>query len=387
MRRKMEGRGVISMNWFKRIYTGLLMLALLTAAAGGTVSAEGEYTYTVKLYPGNQGKLTENGIQISPGRTASITPVFDESDRTVIAYMEISGINPDEDVLYIDPHAAVEVTDRTYIEKGVKRAGRNNENAEDVAATGSVDRDMDYVIGYGTRNENPVTYVVKYQDADGNTLLPEDEYEGNPGDRQYVSARYVEGYLPQAYNLVKTLSKDSSENVFTFIYTVVDTGTAGEDGGTGTGETGTAGGTGTTGQTGTGGTSTAGQTGTGGTGAAGQTGTGGTGTAGQTGTDTGTAGAEDQAEGADENAGINLPDEEVPQDDGPDDLIDLDDEEVPLANMSPERTGGTVISYLPIYIGIGAVAVLALIGAAIYLRKRKRVPVQELIYRHPDDEK
>ncbi len=45
-----------------------------------------------------------------------------------------------------------------------------------------------------------VAYTVNYQDAAGNALLESDTYYGNPGERQYVSSRYVDGYVPQALN-------------------------------------------------------------------------------------------------------------------------------------------------------------------------------------------
>jgi len=51
----------------------------------------------------------------------------------------------------------------------------------------------------------------------------------------------------------------------------------------------------------------------------------------------------------------------------------LDDGEVPLANLDGGHSG-KVMGYLPIYIGIGAVAVLALAGTAVYLKKRRKAP-------------
>ena len=71
-------------------------------------------------------------------------------------------------------------------------------------------------VAYGIKGDM-VAYTVNYQDAAGNALLESDTYYGNPGERQYVSSRYVDGYVPQALNLVKTLSVNEAENVFTFI--------------------------------------------------------------------------------------------------------------------------------------------------------------------------
>lgn len=61
-----------------------------------------------------------------------------------------------------------------------------------------------------------------------------------------------------------------------------------------------------------------------------------------------------------------MPEEETPQD-----LVDLDDEEVPMANVQEDRPG-TVKSYLPIYIGIGVAALVILAAVAIYLNKRRK---------------
>ncbi len=76
-----------------------------------------------------------------------------------------------------------------------------------------------------------VAYTVNYLDADGNRLLASDTYYGVVGERQYVSARYVDGYQPQALNLVKTLSGNEAENVFDFQYSQAQAG-GGAAGGT-----------------------------------------------------------------------------------------------------------------------------------------------------------
>lgn len=65
---------------------------------------------------------------------------------------------------------------------------------------------------------------------------------------------------------------------------------------------------------------------------------------------------------------MGVPDEDVPLSDN---LRDLDDEDVPLAGAGGEQAG-VVIGYLPVYVGIGAVAVSALLLTAVYLKKRQR---------------
>lgn len=51
--------------------------------------------------------------------------------------------------------------------------------------------------------------------------------------RQYVSSRYIEGYVPQALNMVMTLSANEAENIFTFEYDWPSTEGGGTGGGAG----------------------------------------------------------------------------------------------------------------------------------------------------------
>ena len=181
-----------------------------------------------------------------------------------------------------------------------------------------------------------VAYTVNYLDADGNRLLASDTYYGVVGERQYVSARYVDGYQPQALNLVKTLSGNEAENVFDFQYSQAQAG-GGAAGGTTVKE----------------GTVTIIET----EGPVTDEGV----------TDAGAAGAGD-AGGAVGGDLMGVPDEDVPLSDN---LRDLDDEDVPLAGAGGEQAG-VVMGYLPVYVGIGAVAVSALLLTAVYLKKRQR---------------
>lgn len=351
------------MKGLKRVRIGLLVMAMLVALLPQTAfAAEEEYTYTVRLYAGNQGALTGEGIDVPSGADVAF-----DGERIVIRGLKYG------DIVYIVYQDAVTVTDDRYYARGVRRSGRDNSEATE--SSFAVASDRDYVIAYGVKGDM-VAYTVNYVDGSGRSLLASDTYYGVVGERQYVSARYVDGYQPQALNLVKTLSANEAENVFDFQYARVQSG--------GTGNGGTAGGgTGSTGTTGDG---------TVGTGTVGG-GTGGTGTIGA-GDDAGVvegeigegvgiplpegaggvaAGAEDDAD-----AGIGgavggdltaVPDEQTPTD-----LMDLDDEDVPLDNMKLRQSAGTVLGYLPIYGAIVLVAMAALVVMAVYLRKR-RIPM------------
>lgn len=341
------------MKWLKCIRAGLLALsaaALIIGQGQTAYAAEEEYTYTVRLYAGNLGELTGEGLEI---QSASAS-VASKEDQVVI-----SNLRYGDTVRIIYQEAAASKDERYYV-KGVRRSGRDNSEAE--APTFNVACDRDYVVAYGVSGDL-VGYRVDYLDADGNTLMASDTYYGNAGERQYVSSRYIDGYQPQALNLVKTLSANESENVFEFRYTPVPTGTTAPAAPTAPTETTTT----TTTVTAPATPATPATPGT----------TTPTAPAAPAETDTepedADEGEEDQDEGIGGDAGVVVPDEEVPQAERPDQMQDLDDDEVPLANLD-QNQNSRVMGYLPVYIGIGVAAALALAGTAIYLKKRRKAP-------------
>ena len=338
------------MKRFKKISVSLLVLALIMVVNSRPIfAADEEYTYTVRLYAGNQGALNNGGISVN-SRSASISSKGD--------CIEVSGLKYG-DMVYIRPQDAANVTDERYYVRGVRRSGRDNAEAESPAFYVACDRD--YVVAYGVKGDM-AAYTVHYQDEEGNTLQKSDTYYGNIGERQYVSSRYIEGYQPRSLNMVKTLSANAAENVFTFRYTRVDAGGTQTPGGTTPPPAAPAAPGGTTTTTTT--TTTAGGGGTPGAADAGD--------AAAPGADAGAdAGAEDAGDGEalpGGDAGVNLPDEEVPLDQQ--ELEDLDDGEVPTSDVKLEQ--GTVMGYLPVYIGIGVAAASALAASAFYLHRRRK---------------
>ena len=352
------------MRWLKNKGICFLVLAFMVMLNGLTVSAaEEEYTYTVRLYAGNQGRLLGGGVDVS-SESAGIS--FTDG------YLVIEGLKYG-DTVYIRPQAAAEVTDERYYVRGVRRSGRDNSEAE--APTFRVASDRDYVMAYGIRG-NMAAYTVHYVDGDGRTLMESDTYYGNIGERQYVSSRYIDGYQPRVLNMVKTLSANTEENVFTFEYERI-AGPSGGGGGTGE-ETpapapggGTGAGTGTAGEA-AGGAGAA-DAGAGGAGAGGAAGAAGAGAGAAADAGAGGAGAEAAAAdaGADAPVGgdVNMPDEDVPLDGG-ENLRDLDDEDVPLADLRADQQWR--MGYLPAYAGIGLAALIILTVAAVYLKKKHK---------------
>lgn len=328
------------MKHLKSIRSCLLILSVMIAALGKTaLAAEEEYTYTVRVYAGNQGVVSENGITVPAGASMSCNG----------NQVEITGLKYGEKV-YITVQDMASAEDERYYVKGLRKAGRDNSEAENVSSAFDVEGDRDYVIAYGIKGDM-VSYTINYVDGQGNALLESDTYYGNPGERQYVSARYVDGYQPQAYNLVKTLSSNTAENVFNFEYTPVTT-PAPEATGT---ETATAGGAGA-------------------------------GTTGGAAAPAGDAGTADAGPAAPADAGqqevVPVEDDQTPQD-----LVDLDEDQTPLANQNlDDERPGTRMGYLPVYVGIGAAAAAALILAAVYLKKRRRTSVRvDDVPKLPDD--
>lgn len=294
-----------------KVIKGLLSVLVLTGVlAQGVLAAEPEepseehpYTYSVTLSAGKQG-------------------TFADGDRIVREELKYG------DYVNFDWRDQLTLKDDKYYAKGIRRSGEDNSNSfitDQVQVTG----DEDYVVAYGVLGDM-VAYTVQYLDENGNELAPSKTYYGSVGDRPVVAFQYIEGYLPQAYNLTKTLSENEADNVFPFEYapaSEIRNVTVTVDGGTTVVTTPAAG--------------------------------------------TGTA----QQGAADENAGgnaegdtVEVEDEEVPRD-----LVDLDEEEVPLAKGELEEDTIRETSVMPIVVGslIALLAVAGIVGMVIYYKKKK----------------
>lgn len=335
------------MKKWKRLLVSLLTVSMTLGASTMSVMADDTtpYTYKVTLSAGNKGTINgQNKIEQTNIASGS-TVTFNLND--------------------------IQVTDDKYYVKGIRLSGRDN-NETLAAPSFTVDKDADYVVAYGIKG-NMVAYTVNYQDASGKSLAESQTFYGNIGDKPVVAYRYIENYIPDALALTKTLSDNESENVFTFTYTpgatdrIVETtttvtttvpGTA-----TPTGAAGTTGATGTTGASaGTGTGTTAGGTAAGGTTAGGTT-AGGTTTGGTAGGTTTDNNSQDTT--AKDKDTATSEDEQTPKS-----LVDLDDEDTPKGNIdAKDKTSKT-----PIAAGIGiiVVAVAALAGLIVFLKKRAK---------------
>lgn len=330
------------MKKWKRLLVSLLTVSMTLGASTMSVMADDTtpYTYKVTLSAGNKGTINgQNKIEQTNIASGS-TVTFNLND--------------------------IQVTDDKYYVKGIRLSGRDN-NETLAAPSFTVDKDADYVVAYGIKG-NMVAYTVNYQDASGKSLAESQTFYGNIGDKPVVAYRYIENYIPDALALTKTLSDNESENVFTFTYTpgatdrIVETTTTVTTTVPGTATP--AGVAGTTGATGT--TGAAAGTGTGTT--AGGTAAGGT-TAGGT-TTGGTAGGTTNADNSQDTTAKDKDTATSEDEQTPKSLVDLDDEDTPKGNIdAKDKTSKT-----PIAAGIGiiVVAVAALAGLIVFLKKRAK---------------
>lgn len=211
------------------------LLPILTAfclmlSSGFTSFAAEAYTYTVTISAGDQGTLQiDDGVSVSVEGGGDYEISCSEDGKTVT----ITGLTLENRVRFLNS-AAVLGNDSKYYVKGIRKGGRDNVDLSSFR----VERDQDYVVAYGIKG-NMVQYTVNYVDIYGNALYPSQTYYGNVGDKPVTAYLYVEGYLPQAYNLTGTLQSDASKNVFTFVYSeiVIETPGGGTTGGGTTGGT------------------------------------------------------------------------------------------------------------------------------------------------------
>ena len=329
------------LKW-KKLFVSLLSVSVIAGIGAAPVMAAQTttpYTYKVTLSAGNKGTIKGQQKVEETDLAAGSTVTFNLND--------------------------IQVTDEKYYVKGIRLSGRDNSEAL-AAPAFVVDSDADYVVAYGIKG-NMVAYTVNYEDEQGNTLAESQTFYGNVGDKPVVAYRYIENYVPQALTLTKTLSDNAADNVFTFKYTpgstnrvieTVNNVTVVVPGNTITNTVTVP--TGTTGTTGGNGT---GANGTGTNGANGANGANGTNADGTT-----TPDGTDANGGQDANQGdtVENPDQQTPQD-----QIDLDDEDTPTGNIDAGKKDQKV-NPMNVSIAIIVAVVVALIALLVTMKRRKK---------------
>lgn len=195
------------MKLLKKLSGFLLSLGLIVCQLTPVMAAETEYTYTVRFFSGAQGD-------------------FKEGDKEMVVHKNLI---PGQRVAFNQRDVELKDNSKYYI-KGIRESGKDNNRVgkdgvvEQTTTSFAVEEDRDYVVVYGLLSD-AVGYTVSYVDANGRELAPSEKYYGNVGDAPVIAYLYIEGYQPQAYNLTGVLQRDESKNVFSFVYSPVDTGT------------------------------------------------------------------------------------------------------------------------------------------------------------------
>ena len=317
-----------------KIYSKVLVLLLALCVTGSmdltarAASSDEKETYTVRLFSGAHSTLI-NGSEMMSYEVAYDSPLpFSTRDVVQLG------------------------AESKYYVKDIRESGKDN--AETLEEGYRVREDRDYVVTYGVLG-NSVSYTVQFQTEEGTDLAPPETYYGNIGDRPVVAFLYIDGYLPQAYNLTGTLQSDPAANVFTFVYTPIseEAAAAGAEAGAAAGGT----------------TTTPPAAGT----AAGAAGAG----AGAGAGDAAAADAAAEAEGVEPPEDlVEIGDEETPlanpEGDEGDDLRSLEDERTPLSSGD----FATVLWNLPAAGKVGILSLLILAGAGggyVYARKKGKI--------------
>ncbi|MBQ2116870.1 MAG: hypothetical protein II193_09830 [Lachnospiraceae bacterium] len=164
-----------------------------------------DYTYTVRIYSGGQGTFSDGSsmilIKATPGTTISLT---DTLDSIIMKKVE---------------NNSGELVESKYYPKGIRESGKDNNTVDSMMGpVFTITRDADYVVAYSVKGGD-VAYTVKYIDEKTKEeLAPTETFYGNVGEKPVVAYKFIDGYVPKAYNLAKTLKEDVSLNEFVFEY-------------------------------------------------------------------------------------------------------------------------------------------------------------------------
>ena len=326
------------MKHMKRMFAVLCAVLLFVP---GALRAKAEpYKYTVTVLAGLHGQFKEG-----------------DKNKTEFKVAKDVQWNPTEWM------EKLEVTDERFYLKGFHISG-----IEDLVPTTPITEDTVFVASYGLKGQT-VAYTVRYQDAAGNTLHPTRTFYGNIGDKPVIAYQYIDGFVPRVLNLTKTLSANEADNVFTFTY-VPGTAIIVEGGG---------GTTGVTGYTYTDGgvqiVYLPGQNNGGNQNAAGNQNAGGN----QNGVNPNNAAPANQQNAADTDANAANAADQPAQ--GPTEIVDLDDTDAPLANVTSPEPEGQVTPANPKpglngfwigALGLSGLGIFSLIAILIALLRRKR---------------
>lgn len=180
----------------------IVFITLICVTVGGLRNVQAEkYKYRVTVLAGLHGTITYKG-----------ETGLDKVD----VYLEAGELwNPNDfEVVPFSREGEPEYHFLRFQVSGI-------EAREGTLAAVPVNEDMVFVATYGVEGKL-IEYQVKYVDENDKELHKPSTFHGNPGDYPVVAFQYIEGYLPQAYNLEGLKLEEGKENTFTFEYKKVE---------------------------------------------------------------------------------------------------------------------------------------------------------------------
>ena len=186
----------------RKLLSALLLGLLVFAAAGSAMADNEDYTYTVRIYPGNNASCDSGDCIEVTGIPAGTQMTIAYTDTTISLNGQTLTLNDGS----------------KYFIKGVREGG------DDALAnvTFTVNYDKDFVAAYGMRS-TAVQYTLRYVVEGTGEELGSETFIGNIGDKPVNAARHFDGYRPKYNNITGTL-KDG-ENVWELPYKVSDANT------------------------------------------------------------------------------------------------------------------------------------------------------------------
>ena len=212
----------------------LLIFTLCLAVIAGTMAV-----FPAKAYAtGYKYKVT-----INAGKEGTLDG--DNGSKTVKTWQENIDFGGQAATITQEGLGLTLPEDSPYYIRGLKISGHDNDETDTRHYTfpvtiRNITEDMSLSVAYGVKGEM-IDYVVRYVDANNtsNDLVPAHTYYGMPGDYLVVSAEYMDGYQPDAYNKGWTLREDGIREIIFYMSRITqgggNAGDNGDNGGNGGG--------------------------------------------------------------------------------------------------------------------------------------------------------
>ncbi len=188
-----------------------LLAAMLLVSLSLTAAAEEGGKYTVKIKPGRVARLNSDFGGTVSEATGTVTIEVNPGDSMPVSLEELKA------------KGAITLTDeageKAYYVTGVKESSIGLD--EDGSLPSQVNQNIELVLDYGVLID-PVDYVIRYVDTEGNPLAAQLDSVGNAGDVVHSKAKVIEGYTVDSETKSLTLSGEAgAANELVFVYTYI----------------------------------------------------------------------------------------------------------------------------------------------------------------------